>query len=108
MILITFITANFTWLKIHHKITGNWSFLIITDRKDLDSQIYRNFLETETIVETKDQKENYFRPGNKKSLKEYLQSNRAFVFSLIFKFGIERNVIQKQTNIRDSNECNHF
>lgn len=75
--------------KIHRKVIGNWSFLIITDRKDLDGQIYRNFLETETIVETKDQKENYFRPADKGKLQEYLQSNRAFVFSLIFKFGIE-------------------
>lgn len=75
--------------KIHRKVTGNWSFLIITDRKDLDGQIYRNFLETETIVETKDQKENFFRPADKETLKDYLQSNRAFVFTLIFKFGIE-------------------
>ena len=75
--------------KVHRKITGNWSFLIITDRKDLDSQIYRNFLETETIVETKDQKENYFRPSDRDRLKEYLQSNRSFVFTLIHKFGIE-------------------
>lgn len=75
--------------KIHRKITGNWSFLIITDRKDLDSQIYRNFLETETIIETKDQKENYFRPPDRDKLKEYLQSNRSFVFTLIHKFGIE-------------------
>ena len=29
--------------KIQRKITGNWSFLIVTDRKDLDAQIYRNF-----------------------------------------------------------------
>lgn len=75
--------------KIHRKVTGNWSFLIITDRKDLDSQIYRNFLETETIVETKDQKENYFRPSDRDKLREYLQSNRSFVFTLIHKFGIE-------------------
>jgi len=74
--------------KIHRKVKGNWSFLIITDRKDLDSQIYRNFLETGTIVETKDQKVNYYRPSDKESLKEYLQSNRAYVFTLIFKFGI--------------------
>jgi len=75
--------------KIHRKVTGNWSFLIITDRKDLDGQIYRNFLETEVIVETKDQKENYFRPSDRDKLKEYLQSNRSFVFTLIHKFGIE-------------------
>ncbi|MBK9300604.1 MAG: type I restriction endonuclease subunit R [Bacteroidetes bacterium] len=75
--------------KIHRKITGNWSFLIITDRKDLDSQIYRNFIETETIVETKEQKENYYRPADRDKLKDYLQSNRSFVLTLIHKFGIE-------------------
>src|SRR5690606_2502752 len=75
--------------KVHRKVRGNWSFLIITDRKDLDSQIYRNFLETEVNVETKDQKENYFRPADRDKLKEYLQSNRSFVFTLIHKFGIE-------------------
>ncbi|MFC6267469.1 type I restriction endonuclease subunit R [Frigoriflavimonas asaccharolytica] len=76
--------------KIQRKVVGNWSFLVITDRKDLDSQIYRNFLETEAIVETKDQKENYFRPKDKVKLREYLQSNRAYIFTLIFKFGIEK------------------
>jgi len=75
--------------KIHRKVTGDWSFLIITDRKDLDTQIYRNFKETEAIVESKDQKENYFKPSGRDKLKEYLQSNRAFVFTLIHKFGIE-------------------
>ncbi|MEI8085624.1 MAG: HsdR family type I site-specific deoxyribonuclease [Paludibacter sp.] len=87
--------------KIHRKVTGNWSFLIITDRKDLDSQIYRNFLETETIVETQDQKENYFRPADKLKLAEYLQTNRAFVFSLIFKFGIESGKTFKQLTDRN-------
>jgi len=75
--------------KIHRKVRGNWSFLIITDRKDLDGQIYRNFVETETILETKEQKENYYRPADRDKLKEYLQSNRSFVFTLIHKFGIE-------------------
>jgi type I restriction enzyme R subunit len=75
--------------KIQRKVIGNWSFLIVTDRRDLDSQIYRNFLETETIVETKDHKENFFRPSDRTKLQEYLQSNRNFVFTLIHKFGIE-------------------
>lgn len=86
--------------KIHRKVTGNWSFLIITDRKDLDSQIYRNFLETETIVETQDQRENYFRPADKVKLAEYLQTNRAYVFSLIFKFGVEAGKTFKQLTDR--------
>jgi len=86
--------------KIKRKVEGNWSFLIITDRKDLDLQIYRNFLETETIVETKDQKENYFRPKDKTKLREYLQSNREYVFSLIFKFGIESGKTYSQLTDR--------
>lgn len=88
--------------KIHRKVTGNWSFLIITDRKDLDSQIYRNFQETETIVETKNQKENYFRPADKEKLREYLQSNRSFVFTMIFKFGIETG--KTYTRLTDRND----
>jgi type I restriction enzyme R subunit len=58
--------------KIQRKVEGNWSFLIVTDRKDLDDQIYRNFKETDTITETKDQKENYYRPSSRKELQEYL------------------------------------
>jgi len=87
--------------KIHRKVSGNWSFLIITDRRDLDSQIYRNFLETETIVETKEHKENFFRPKDRDRLQEYLQSNRNFVFTLIHKFGIESGKIYPLVTDRD-------
>jgi type I restriction enzyme R subunit len=59
-------------------------------------------LETETIVETKEQKENYFRPADKEKLKEYLQSNRAYVFTLIFKFGIESG--RTFTQLTDRND----
>lgn len=76
--------------KIERKVAGNWSFLVITDRKDLDAQIYRNFKDTETITETKGQKENYYRPSSRNQLQDYLQSNRSFLFSLIHKFGIEK------------------
>jgi len=87
--------------KIQRKVEGNWSFLIITDRKDLDSQIYRNFKETDTITETKDQKENYYRPSSRKLLQEYLQSNRTYLFSLIHKFGIEKGKTYPKLTDRD-------
>lgn len=88
--------------KIERKIQGNWSFLIVTDRKDLDDQIYRNFQETEIILETKDQKENYYRPSSRNKLRKYLQSNRSFVFSLIHKFGIEKGKSYPQLTKRDN------
>ena len=37
--------------KIKHKCTGNFTFLIVTDREDLDTQIYKNFLRTEFITD---------------------------------------------------------
>lgn len=88
--------------KIQRKVEGNWSFLIVTDRKDLDDQIYRNFKETETIAETKEQKENYYRPSSRKFLQEYLQSNRTYLFSLIHKFGIEKGKTYPKLTERDN------
>ncbi len=37
--------------KVFRKVTGNFSFVVVTDRQDLDGQIYRNFLNTGTIKE---------------------------------------------------------
>lgn len=37
--------------KVFRKVTGNFSFVVVTDRKDLDGQIYRNFLYTGTVKE---------------------------------------------------------
>ncbi len=88
--------------KIELKVEGDWSFLIITDRTDLDDQIYRNFQETETILETKDQKENFYRPSSRNNLRDYLQSNRSHVFSLIHKFGIEKGKTYPQLTNRDN------
>jgi len=88
--------------KIERKVEGNWSFLIVTDRTDLDSQIYRNFQETEVILETKEQKENYYRPSSRNKLRDYLQSNRSFVFSLIHKFGIEKGKTYPLLTDRDN------
>lgn len=88
--------------KVQRKIEGNWSFLIVSDRKDLDDQIYRNFKETDTISETKDQKENYYRPSSRTKLKDYLRSNRTYLFSLIHKFGIAKGKSYPQLTTRDN------
>ena len=88
--------------KVNYKLGGNWSFLIITDRKDLDAQIYRNFVETETVVETKGQKQNYYRPSSREKLQEYVQSNRTYLFTLIHKFGIEKGKTYPRLTDRDN------
>ncbi|WMX17130.1 type I restriction endonuclease subunit R [Aureispira sp. CCB-E] len=88
--------------KVERKVQGNWSFLIITDRKDLDDQIYRNFLETETIHELDQKKKSHYRPSSRAELQEYLQSNRSHVFSLIHKFGIEKGKSYPKLTDRDN------
>ena len=36
--------------KVFRRLTGNFTFLVVTDRDDLDGQIYRNFLHTSTVA----------------------------------------------------------
>lgn len=71
--------------KVNRKIKGNFSFLIITDREDLDTQIYKNFLRTEVIGE-KDQ----CQPKNSEQLRNFLQTNKPFLFTLIHKFRYDK------------------
>ncbi len=71
--------------KIKHKCAGNFTFLIVTDRKDLDMQIYKNFLRTEVIAD-KDK----VQPANSKRLREELQTNKPILFTLIHKFQYEK------------------
>lgn len=86
--------------KVFRKIGRNFSFLIITDRKDLDDQIFRNFQETETIILNDGEKDHYYRPRSRKKLLGYLNTNRKFVFSLIHKFGLPKGRQMKEVTDR--------
>lgn len=67
--------------KVFRKFTGNYTFLIVTDRDDLDGQIYRNFLGSGAF--SKDTK---CRPKNSEDLREMLKTNTRYIFTLIQKF----------------------
>jgi type I restriction enzyme R subunit len=67
--------------KVFRKFTGNYTFLIVTDRDDLDGQIYRNFLGAGAF--SKDTK---CRPKGSEDLRAMLQTNTRYVFTLIQKF----------------------
>lgn len=67
--------------KVFRKFTGNYTFLIVTDRDDLDGQIYRNFLGAGAF--SKDSK---CRPKDSEDLRSMLQTNTRYVFTLIQKF----------------------
>ena len=84
--------------KIFHEFAGNYTFVIITDRDELDGQIYRNFLDTNTV-----KKSDAARPGNSQELREYLGRNKRLVFTLIQKFrydkGLEYPVLSERDDI---------
>jgi type I restriction enzyme R subunit len=71
--------------KIFRKFTGNYTFLIVTDRDDLDGQIYRIFLGSGAF--SKDTK---CRPGNSEDLRQMLQTNTRYIFTLIQKFRYDK------------------
>ena len=71
--------------KIKHKLAGNYTFLIVTDRDDLDRQIYKNFLRTEFISDKEK-----VQPANSKELREALKTNKAVIFTLIHKFRYDK------------------
>jgi len=81
--------------KVEQKLKGNWSFLILTDRNDLDEQIFKNFLDTGTFKlgrSEKSEKNQYQAKGeqSRKQLAEALGKNKRYYFSTIFNFGIEK------------------
>lgn len=67
--------------KIFRKCTGNYTFVIITDREDLDGQIYRNFLNTGTV-----RKAETAQPKDSEQMRRFLGENKRLVFTLIQKF----------------------
>jgi len=67
--------------KIFRKLTGNFTFVVITDREDLDGQIYRNFLNTGTV-----KKHEAAQPKNSREMRRFLGQNKRIVFTLIHKF----------------------
>lgn len=71
--------------KIWRKMTGNFTFLVVTDRDDLDGQIYRNFLNTETV-----KKNEAARPKDSEELRNFLTQNKRIVFTLIHKFRYDK------------------
>lgn len=72
--------------KILRKLQGNWTFVIVTDRDDLDDQIYKNFANTGSVTEP----EQRVRANSSEHLKQLLQSDHRYIFTLIQKFRIEK------------------
>ena len=69
--------------KVLRKVPGNWTFVVVTDRQELDDQIYKTFANAGVITEGHCQAE------SSKDLRRLLTEDHRFVFTLIHKFRTE-------------------
>jgi type I restriction enzyme R subunit len=71
--------------KILRTQPGNWTFLIVTDRQELDKQIYQNFARASVVTEP----EKSVRAQSGVHLQTILSEDHRYLFTLIHKFRIE-------------------
>ena len=69
--------------KILRKFGGHYTFLIVTDRDDLDGQIYSNFLDMGAFSKND---ATVARPGSSEQLRSVLGQHKSYIFTLIHKF----------------------
>lgn len=83
--------------KIHRKLGGNFTFLICTDREDLDKQIYNTFAGCGLVDNDKDP----CRAGSGDHLQELLNQHKSYVFTLVQKFNKDVNPDQPYSDRND-------
>jgi type I restriction enzyme R subunit len=81
--------------KVLRKIPGNWSFVIVTDREDLDDQAHKEFLWAGVVTEE------HMRATGSAHLRQLLGENHRYVFTLIQKFRTEKGGVHPVVSERD-------
>jgi type I restriction enzyme R subunit len=69
--------------KILRKVPGNWTFVVVTDRVELDDQIAKTFKACGAVSETESEQ---CHAQNGAQLQQLLGENHRYVFTLIHKF----------------------
>ncbi len=69
--------------KVLRKLPGNWTFVVVTDRVELDKQIATTFKATGAVSETEGDQ---CHAASGAHLRELLRGNHRYVFTLIHKF----------------------
>lgn len=81
--------------KILRKLPGKWTFVIVTDRAELDDQIYKTFTATEAITGAE------VKANSGDHLRHLLSQDHRYVFSLIQKFHTEKGETYPKISDRD-------
>jgi type I restriction enzyme R subunit len=69
--------------KVLRKVPGNWTFVIVTDRVELDDQIAKTFKATGAVSKTEGDE---CHAASGAQLRELLRGNHRYVFTLVQKF----------------------
>jgi len=85
--------------KIHRKMQGSYTFLLVTDRNELDKQIYGTFAGVGAVNNKK------LRADSGEKLKELLKTDNRYIFTLIHKFNFEETITQRDNIIVISDEA---
>jgi len=80
--------------KVLRKMPGNWTFVVVTDRQELDGQIYKNFASAGVVTEGRAQAE------SSKHLRQLLTEDHRYVFTLIHKFRTEKGEAHPVLSVR--------
>jgi type I restriction enzyme R subunit len=80
--------------KVFRKLKGNWTFVIITDRTELDRQIYDDFSNCGAASE-------HCQATNTTHLRNLLRADHRYVFTLIHKFRTEPGTLHPVLSERD-------
>ncbi len=91
--------------KIHRKFVGSYTFLIVTDRNELDKQIYGTFSGVGAVPQIKAGAKNSIKAHSGKNLKELLQQNHRYIFSLVHKFNFDEEITSRENIIVISDEA---
>ena len=91
--------------KIHHKFTGSYTFLIVTDRNELDKQIYGTFSGIGAVPQIKAGSKDSLKANSGVHLKELLRSDHRYLFTLIHKFNFEEEITKRDNIIVISDEA---
>lgn len=74
--------------KLRRQCVGDFTFLMITDRKDLDKQLYENYVDMGVVNSEKEKNAERVRPRSSQELRDFLQhQNKRYIFTLIQGFG---------------------
>lgn len=91
--------------KIHRTFTGSYTFLIVTDRNELDTQIYGTFGGVGAVPSVKAGAKDSLKASSGKHLKVLLSTEHRYLFTLIHKFNFTEEITARDNIIVISDEA---